>query len=79
VRGELLDIFPMGSTEPLRIDLFDDEVESIRTFDPDSQRSIDKLEQVRMLPAREFPFTDEAISAFRQRWRATIDADPKAA
>ncbi|MGB5834356.1 MAG: transcription-repair coupling factor, partial [Thiohalocapsa sp.] len=74
----LLDIFPMGSTQPLRIDLFDDEVETIRTFDPDSQRSIDKLKQVRMLPAREFPFTDEAITAFRQRWRATIDADPKA-
>ena len=78
VRGALLDIFPMGSTEPLRIDLFDDEVETIRTFDPDSQRSIEKLQQVRMLPAREFPFTDEAISGFRQRWRATIDADPKA-
>ncbi|MFE8033066.1 transcription-repair coupling factor [Thiohalocapsa marina] len=78
VRGELLDIFPMGSDQPLRIDLFDDEVESIRTFDPDSQRSVDKLDQVRMLPAREFPFTEEAISAFRQRWRATIDADPKA-
>ncbi len=78
VRGALLDIFPMGSDQPLRIDLFDDEVESIRTFDPDSQRSIDKLERVRMLPAREFPFTDEAISAFRQRWRASIDADPKA-
>ena len=78
VRGELIDIFPMGSTEPLRVDLFDDEVESIRTFDPDSQRSKDKLTQVRMLPAREFPFTEEAISAFRQRWRAEIDGDPKA-
>ena len=78
VRGELLDIFPMGSAQPLRIDLFDDEIESIRTFDADSQRSIDKLQRVRMLPAREFPFTDEAISGFRQRWRATIDADPKA-
>ena len=78
VRGALLDIFPMGSREPLRIDLFDDEVESIRTFDPDSQRSITKLEQVRMLPAREYPFTEEAIAGFRQRWRASIDADPKA-
>ncbi|MCF8014692.1 MAG: hypothetical protein K9L65_03155, partial [Chromatiaceae bacterium] len=78
VRGALLDIFPMGSREPLRIDLFDDEVESIRTFDPDSQRSIAKLEQVRLLPAREYPFTEEAIAGFRQRWRASIDADPKA-
>ncbi|MBK5967986.1 MULTISPECIES: transcription-repair coupling factor [Thiorhodovibrio] len=78
VRGALLDIFPMGQTEPLRIDLFDDEIESIRTFDPDSQRSIAKLESVRMLPAREFPFTEEAISAFRQRYRASIDSDPRA-
>ena len=78
VRGALLDIFPMGSREPLRIDLFDDEVESIRTFDPDSQRSVAKLERVRMLPAREYPFTEEAIAAFRQRWRATIEGDPKA-
>ena len=78
VRGALLDIFPMGGREPLRIDLFDDEVESIRTFDPDSQRSLAKLEQVRLLPAREYPFTEEAISGFRQRWRASIDADPKA-
>ncbi|WPL18938.1 Transcription-repair-coupling factor [Thiorhodovibrio winogradskyi] len=78
VRGALLDIFPMGRDEPLRIDLFDDEIESIRTFDPDSQRSIAKLKSVRMLPAREFPFTEEAISAFRQRYRAAIDSDPSA-
>jgi transcription-repair coupling factor (superfamily II helicase) len=78
VRGALLDIFPMGSQQPLRIDLFDDEVESIRTFDPDSQRSQDRLERVRMLPAREYPTDEEAIAGFRQRWRAAIDADPKA-
>ncbi|MFP4280113.1 MAG: transcription-repair coupling factor, partial [Halochromatium sp.] len=78
VRGALLDIFPMGVREPLRIDLFDDEVESIRTFDPDSQRSLAKLDRVRLLPAREYPFTEEAIAGFRQRWRASIDADPKA-
>ncbi|MFP4603260.1 MAG: transcription-repair coupling factor, partial [Halochromatium sp.] len=78
VRGALLDIFPMGVREPLRIDLFDDEVESIRTFDPDSQRSLAKLDRVRLLPAREYPFTGEAIAGFRQRWRASIDADPKA-
>ncbi len=78
VRGALLDVFPMGSQKPLRIDLFDDEVESIRTFDPDSQRSIDKLDKVRMLPAREYPTDEEAIARFRQRWRAAIDADPKA-
>jgi len=78
VRGALLDIFPMGGSEPLRIDLFDDEIESIRTFDPDSQRSVARLERVRLLPAREFPFTEEAISGFRQRWRARIDGDPTA-
>ncbi|MCG6939802.1 MAG: transcription-repair coupling factor [Thiohalocapsa sp.] len=78
VRGALLDVFPMGSQEPLRIDLFDDEVESIRTFDPDSQRSLEKLERVRMLPAREYPTDEQAIAGFRQRWRAAIDADPKA-
>jgi transcription-repair coupling factor (superfamily II helicase) len=69
---------PDGQPQPLRIDLFDDEVESIRTFDPDSQRSIDKLEQVRMLPAREFPFDDEAIAASASAGAPTIDADPKA-
>ncbi len=78
VRGSLLDCFPMGSQEPLRIDLFDEEVESIRTFDPDTQRTHERLERVRMLPAREFPLSEEAISAFRQRYRATFEGDPKA-
>ena len=77
VRGSLLDVFPMGSLEPLRIDLFDDEIESIRTFDPDTQRTREKVKQVRLLPAREFPLTDEAVSAFRQRYRAQIEGDPK--
>ncbi len=78
VRGALLDVFPMGSQQPLRIDLFDDEVESIRTFDPESQRSLKRLRQVRMLPAREYPTDEDAIAGFRQRWRAAVDADPKA-
>ncbi|MFZ0791013.1 MAG: transcription-repair coupling factor, partial [Chromatiaceae bacterium] len=77
VRGSLLDVFPMGSEEPLRIDLFDEEVESIRSFDPDSQRTRERMERVRMLPAREFPLSDEAVSAFRQRYRATFAGDPK--
>jgi transcription-repair coupling factor (superfamily II helicase) len=79
VRGSLLDVFPMGSQEPLRIDLLDDEVDTIRTFDPDSQRTRERLTRVRMLPAREFPLTEEAISGFRQRWRATFEGDPKSA
>ncbi len=78
VRGSLLDVFPMGSEVPLRIDLFDQEVETIRTFDPETQRSHEKLERVRMLPAREFPLTEEAISGFRQRYRASFEGDPQA-
>ena len=76
VRGSLLDIFPMGSEIPYRIDLFDDEVETLRTFDPDTQRSLAKVERIRLLPARELPLNDEAISAFRQRYRAAVDGDP---
>ena len=78
VRGSLLDVFPMGGDAPLRIDLFDDEVESIRTFDPDTQRTRERLERVSMLPAREFPLGEEAISGFRRRWRATFEGDPTA-
>ncbi|NEV61330.1 transcription-repair coupling factor [Thiorhodococcus minor] len=77
VRGSLLDVFPMGSQVPLRIDLFDDEVDTIRTFDPDTQRSSDKIDQVRVLPAREFPLDEDGIAAFRQRYRAAIEGDPK--
>src|SRR6185312_15637803 len=61
VRGSLLDVFPMGSTEPLRIDLFDDEIEAIRRFDPETQRSLDALDTVRLLPAREVPLDDDAV------------------
>jgi transcription-repair coupling factor (superfamily II helicase) len=78
VRGSLLDVFPMGSQEPFRIDLFDAEVESIRTFDPDSQRSRDKVEAIRLLPAREFPLSEEAITGFRQRYRAQFEGNPQA-
>ena len=78
VRGSLLDVFPMGSQEPFRIDLFDAEVESIRTFDPDSQRSRDKVDSIRLLPAREFPLSEEAITGFRQRYRAQFEGNPQA-
>ncbi|HET6632489.1 MAG TPA: hypothetical protein VFG73_07265, partial [Rhodanobacteraceae bacterium] len=67
VRGALLDIFPMGAAVPYRIELFDDEIESIRSFDPETQRSQDKVESVRLLPAREFPLSDEAAARFRDR------------
>ncbi|AUB82388.1 transcription-repair coupling factor [Candidatus Thiodictyon syntrophicum] len=76
VRGSILDCFPMGSTEPLRIDLLDDEVDTIRTFDPETQRTRERLTRVRMLPAREFPLSEEAISGFRQRYRVLFEGDP---
>src|SRR5512143_2659490 len=76
VRGSLIDLFPMGSTLPYRIELFDDEVESIRTFDPETQRSLDKVEQIRLLPAREYPFNEEAIRHFRENYRLNIEGDP---
>ncbi len=75
IRGAIIDLFPMGADQPLRIDLFDDEIDSIRTFDPESQRSIDKVERVRLLPAREFPFDQNAITRFKQRWRERFDVD----
>ncbi|HHO67619.1 MAG TPA: transcription-repair coupling factor [Gammaproteobacteria bacterium] len=77
VRGSLLDLYPMGSELPYRIDLFDDEIESIRSFDPDSQRSLDTVEQVRLLPAREFPLDQDAIARFRHAWRASFEGDPQ--
>ena len=78
VRGALLDVFPMGSQEPYRIDLFDDEIDSLRTFDPDTQRSRTKVEAIQLLPAREFPQDEAAIAAFRQRYRASFAGDPQA-
>lgn len=76
VRGGLIDLFPMGSPVPYRVDLFDDEVDSIRTFDPDSQRSLYPVPEVRLLPGREFPMDDEARSRFRSRWRELLEGDP---
>lgn len=76
IRGSLLDLFPMGSSHPYRIELFDDEIETIRTFDPETQRSLEKTEQIRLLPAREFPLHKEAISNFRQAFRSRFEGDP---
>jgi len=75
VRGALLDLFPMGSDLPYRIDLFDDEIETLRTFDPENQRSIEKVESVRLLPAREFPLKKESVTGFRARFRERFDVD----
>jgi len=76
VRGGLIDLFPMGSLVPYRVDLFDDEIDSIRTFDPDSQRSLYPVPEVRLLPGREFPMDDDARARFRNRWRELLDGDP---
>jgi transcription-repair coupling factor (superfamily II helicase) len=75
VRGSIVDLFPMGSDHPYRIDLFDDEIDTLRTFDPETQRSLDQMDKIRLLPAREFPLTDAAISHFKQQWRAEFDVD----
>jgi transcription-repair coupling factor (superfamily II helicase) len=77
VRGALLDIFPMGSPTPYRIELFDDEIESIRTFDPETQRSDHKVDAVRLLPAREFPLTEESAKAFRNSLRERFPIEPR--
>ncbi|CAM3864399.1 transcription-repair coupling factor [Roseateles saccharophilus] len=76
VRGGLIDLFPMGSNVPYRVDLFGDEVDSIRVFDPDSQRSLYPVPDVRLLPGREFPMDEAARKAFRNRWREKMDGDP---
>ncbi|MDN3919989.1 transcription-repair coupling factor [Roseateles violae] len=76
VRGGLIDLFPMGSLVPYRVDLFGDEVDSIRTFDPDSQRSLYPVPEVRLLPGREFPMDEASRKAFRARWREKMEGDP---
>ena len=76
VRGSLIDLYPMGATQPYRIDLFDDEIDSIRTFDPETQRSLDKVEEIRILPAREVPLIDEGIARFRSNWRSRFEGNP---
>jgi transcription-repair coupling factor (superfamily II helicase) len=68
VRGSIIDLFPMGSDKPYRIDLFDDEIDSIRYFDPSTQRSLDEVNAIRLLPAREFPTDKDAITGFRNRY-----------
>ena len=76
VRGGLIDLFPMGSALPYRIDLFGDTIETIRTFDADTQRSLYPVKEVRMLPGREFPMDEAARTAFRSRWREVFEGDP---
>ena len=74
-RGSILDIFPMGSEFPIRLDLFDDEIETIRSFDPVSQLTIENLDQFAILPAKEFPFDEDAIKKFRENWHNNFQGD----
>ena len=75
VRGSLMDIFPAGADNPIRIDLLDDEIESLRLFDPETQRTVERVPGLRMLPAREFPLDADAIARFRNRWHETFAVD----
>ena len=80
VRGALLDLFPMGSAVPFRLDFFDDEIDSIRTFDVDTQRTLDEITSINLLPAHEFPTDDKGIEFFRAQFRETfgeIRRDPE--
>lgn len=79
IRGGLIDLFPMGSALPYRIDLFDDEIESIRSFDIDTQRSLYPVNNVQLLPGREFPLDEPARNVFRARFREIIEGDPSRA
>jgi len=76
IRGGLIDLFPMGSTLPYRIDLFDNDIESIKTFDVDTQRTIYPVPEIRLLPAREFPLDDAGRTRFRSRYREVFEGDP---
>jgi transcription-repair coupling factor (superfamily II helicase) len=80
VRGGLIDLFPMGGEQkaalPYRIDLFDDEIESIRAFDPDTQRTLFKVAEINLLPAREVPLDEDGVTRFRQNFRERFEGDP---
>lgn len=77
VRGSLIDVYPAGSELPYRIDLFDREIESIRTFDPESQRTIESVDEIRLLPAREFPLDEGGIRLFRRQFRRKFAGNPQ--
>lgn len=77
VRGGLVDLFPMGADEPVRIELFDNQVESIRIFDPETQRTRRTVDRFELLPAREFPLDQAGIGHFREAFRARFDVNPR--
>ena len=75
-RGSLIDIYPMGAKQPFRIDLLDDEIESLRLFDSESQRTSENVSQIELLPAREFPLDKQACNQFLNNWHTHFDQDP---
>ncbi|MDO5685887.1 MAG: transcription-repair coupling factor [Neisseria sp.] len=79
VRGGLVDLFPTGSDTPYRLDLFGDEIDTIKIFDPDTQRTVAPVSEIRLLPAHEFPTDENAVAVFRRRFREIIEGDPSAA
>ncbi len=78
VRGSLIDIYPMGSDQPYRLDLFDDEIETLRTFDPETQLTVEQVTSIQLLPAKEFPLDKNGISRFKQQWLEKFDVNHKA-
>jgi transcription-repair coupling factor (superfamily II helicase) len=77
IRGAIIDIFPMTCDTPFRIELCDDEIESMRSFDPETQRSLEKVTSIDLLPAKEIPLTDEAVTRFRMQWRENFPSSPR--
>lgn len=75
LRGSIMDIFPMGSQLPLRIDLLDNEVDTLRTFDPESQRTVSQVKEISLLPGKEFPLDEAGIALFRTQWHKNFDVD----
>jgi len=73
IRGSIIDVFPMGAPHPFRIDLFDDDIETLRLFDVETQRSTTQIDRLELLPAREFPLTPEAITTFKRQWRLSFE------
>ena len=76
VRGSLIDVFPMGADTPVRIDYFDDEIESLRYFSPETQLSGERIDALEVLPAREVPFDADAVRGFRDRYRERFEGQP---
>ena len=76
IRGSIIDLYPMGSAYPFRIDLFDNEIESLRRFDPENQRTIEKIDHIQVLPAHEFPMDDKSITQFRRSFREAFSGNP---